>query len=136
MNINKLPASALKEIDSIIDRKCAILTTDAKGVGREAQKYLLEKHYDNVIVYFSGGEIRNNAGNWKAKAISGDAAGIDKALAHDADYGLMIWNGLSIGTLNTIKAMKDSNKRFDVVLDGAIYDEENIDILINTHMNR
>jgi hypothetical protein len=57
-------------------------------------------------------------------------------MAHDADYGLMIWDGLSIGTLNSMKAMKDRNKRFCVVVDGTLYDERNSDMVINALLNR
>jgi hypothetical protein len=52
-------------------------------------------------------------------------------MAHDADYGLMLWDGLSIGTLNSMRAMKNRKKGFCVVVDGTLYDEENSDIAIN-----
>jgi hypothetical protein len=118
-SINKLPDSAIKKIDSIMGKNCAILTGSKKGIDAQVQKYLSKKKYDNVIVYFSGREIRNNA-----------------AMAHDADCGLMIWDGLSIGTLNAIKEMKNRNKGFCLVVDGTLYDEENSDIAINRLTNR
>jgi hypothetical protein len=143
MNIDKLPVSALKEIDSIISMNSTILIGDSRGVDAQVQKYLAEKKYDNVIVYFVGPAIRNNRGNWKTKQITGDTANgrdlyilKDSAMAHEADYGLMIWDGLSIKTLNNIKELKNSNKGFHVVLDGAIFDEETVDIVINRHINR
>ena len=41
----------------------------------------------------------------------GDASGVDKAMANDADYGLMLWNGESKGTLNNIiNLLTDSKK--------------------------
>jgi hypothetical protein len=45
MSLRKLPDSAIKTIDSIIDRNCAIVTGDAKGVDAQVQKYLLKKKY-------------------------------------------------------------------------------------------
>jgi hypothetical protein len=142
--ISQLPDSAIKIIDSIIDRNITILTGDARGSDWQVQKYLSKKKYDKVIVYFTGAVVRNNAGKWVSKKITRAAnkkggegrATKDIAMAHDADYGLMIWDGLSIETLNTIKAMKNKHKGFCVVVDGTLYDEENSDMVINTLTNR
>jgi hypothetical protein len=143
-SINKLPDSAIEIIDSIISRNCTILTGDAKGADTQVQKYLSKKKYDHVIVFFAGTKIRNNAGKWEVKEITRDknkkgrdlCALKDIAMANDADYGLMIWDGLSVGTLNTIKEMKNRNKGFCVVVDGMFYDEDDSDIVINTLTNR
>jgi hypothetical protein len=114
-SIGKLPDSAIKKIDSLMDRNCAIVTGDAEGAETEIQKYLLKKNYDNVIVY---------------------SAGEESAMADDADCALMLWDGVSIGTLNVIKAMKNRNKRCCVVVDGTLYDEEDSDVAVNTLINR
>lgn len=139
INISKLPDSAIKKIDNIICKDFTVLVGDAKGVDMQVQKYLLKKRYDNVIVYFAGTGIRNNVGKWKVKEVN-NADGKkgrelytlkDIAMAEDADYGLMIWDGLSPGTLNNIKEMKNRNKRFYVVLEGLVVDEKNVDRIIN-----
>jgi hypothetical protein len=140
ISIAKLPQSATKKIDSIIDKDYTILIGDAKGVDLHVQKYIYKKKYDNVIIYFIGREIRNNVGNWKVKEINNindNKRGRelytlkDLAMAKDSDYGLMIWDGKSQGTLNNIEEMKKENKRFFVVLDGVIIDDTNIDSLID-----
>jgi hypothetical protein len=139
ISISKLPNSAVKKIDNIIHRNFTVLVGDANGVDLQVQKYLFRKKYNNVIVYFVGTKIRNNIGKWKVEEINNvdNKKGRelytlkDIAMAKDADYGLMIWDGLSLGTLNNIKEMKNRNKRFYVVLDGLIIDEKNIDIIIN-----
>jgi hypothetical protein len=139
ISISKLPGSAVKKIDAIIMKDFTILVGDAKGVDLQVQKYLFKKKYNNVIVYFAGTEIRNNVGKWRLKAICNDEgkkgrelyALKDIAMAQDADYGLMIWDGTSLGTLNNIKEMKNRKKRFYVILDRLIFDEENIDTIIN-----
>jgi hypothetical protein len=144
MSVNKLPASAVNKIDSIMSRNCAIVIGDSKGVDMAVQTYLADKKYDNVTVYFAGTAIRNNVGNWRTKGITGGANENgsdlyvlkDRAMARDADCGLMIWDGLSIKTLNNIKDMKTRNKRFEVVLDDTIFDEDIIDIIINMQTNR
>jgi hypothetical protein len=143
MSVVKLPSSAVHKIDAIMSRNCAIVIGDSRGVDSAVQTYLADKKYDNVTVYFAGTEARNNVGNWDTKGITGDnKKGKDMyilkdiAMARDSDCGLMIWDGLSIKTLNNIKEMKTRNKRFEVVLDDTIFDEDTIDIAINTQLNR
>jgi hypothetical protein len=137
ISIIKLPDSAIKKIDAIIDRNFSVLIGDAKGVDLQVQKYFFEKNYNNVLVYSAGTESRNNVGNWKVKRINNSNkkgrelyALKDIAMAEDSDYGLMIWDGQSPGTLNNIKEMKKRSKRFFVILDGIVIDEKNIDAFI------
>jgi hypothetical protein len=135
IGISKLPYPAIEKIDSIINRNFTVLVGDAKGVDLQVQKYLSGKCYNNVIIYFVGSKTRNNVGKWETKEIDNDVNKKgrelytlkDVAMANDADYGLMIWDGLSRGTLNNIKEMKARNKRFFVVLDGMIIDDKNIE---------
>jgi hypothetical protein len=140
IQINKLPSLAIKKIDSIICKNFTVLIGDAKGVDLQVQTYLFKKNYNNVIVYFIGAEARNNVGKWKVKETSNDSHKKgrkqytlkDIAMAKDADYGLMIWDGSSPGTFNNIREMKNRNKRFYVIRDGVIVDEKDIDVTINT----
>jgi hypothetical protein len=113
-SIKKLPDSAIKKIDSIIGKGFTIITGGAKDVEAQVQKYLSKKKYDRAIVCFTDGST----------------------IANNADCALMIWDGLSIEILNIIKAMKDRNKGFCLIVDGVFYDEENSDIIINTLTNR
>jgi len=140
ISINKLPLLAVEKINTIIAKNYRILIGDAKGVDLLVQEYLLKKKYENIIVYFTGENIRNNAGNWKSNQIIDDSYKRkgrelytlkDKAMAREADYGLMIWDGKSKGTLGNIKEMKEQNKHFYVILNGEIIDDKNIDSKIN-----
>ena len=140
ISIDKLPLFALEKIDSIIAKNYRILIGDARGVDLLVQEYLLKKKYKNIIVYFTGEKIRNNTGNWESNQIIDDShkkrgRGLytikDKAMARDADYGLMIWDGKSKGTLGNIKEMKKQNKRFYVILNGVIIDDKKFDTRIN-----
>jgi hypothetical protein len=138
IRIGKLPISAIEKIDNIIRKDFTVLVGDAKGVDLQVQKYLQEKKYNNVIVYFAGTEIRNNVGKWEVKGINGDDKKgrqlytlKDIEMAKDADYGLMIWDGISRGTFNNIKEMRNMNKRFYVVVDGKVVDEKNINTIID-----
>jgi len=139
ISIDKLPVLAINKIDSVISKNYRILIGDAKGVDSLVQEYLSKKKYDNVTVYFTGENIRNNAGNWESNKINSDSdnkkgrelhAVKDRAMAKDADYGLMVWDGKSKGTLGNIKEMKKLNKRFYVILNGNIIDDKNFDASI------
>ena len=139
IGINRLPKSATDKIDNIINQKMTVCIGDAKGADLLVQKYLFEKQYENVIVYFAGSEIRNNVGNWQVKHIETNIIKKcrelytvkDEVMAKDADYGLMIWDGQSKGTLNNIHNMKLANKRFFVILDGMVIRDDNIDSLLS-----
>ena len=141
ISIGRLPKAAVEKIDSIIEKNYTVLVGDAKGVDLHTQKYLLMKNYHHVIVYFAGDRIRNNIGNWQTKNIKPSAREKgrelytlkDKAMAHDADYGLMIWDGQSQGTLNNIVTMKAENKKFFVIVKEMLVDNDHIDSIIDVY---
>ena len=139
ISIGRLPKAAVEKIDNIIERNYTVLVGDAKGVDLHVQQYLLKKNYHNIVVYFAGNSIRNNVGNWQTRNIKplANEKGRelytlkDKAMARDADYGLMIWDGQSQGTLNNIMTMKAENKRFFVIVKELLVDDEHIDPVID-----
>jgi len=144
IGISQLPKAAVEKIDSIIEKNFTILVGDAKGVDLQTQKYLLKKNYHNIVVYFAGESIRNNVGNWETKNIKPTAGERgrelytlkDKAMANDADYGLMIWDGQSQGTLNNITTMKAANKRFFVIVKELLVDDEHIGPVIDIYQKQ
>jgi len=97
----------------------SILVGDASGVDKAVQQYFTRLEYSNVLVYASNGKARNNLGNWHVEAVPVPAnvtgfefyAMKDRAMATDADYGFMIWNGESRGTLNNIVNLLNNNKK-------------------------
>jgi len=139
IGIGRLPKAATEKLDSIVDKNYIVLVGDAKGVDLHVQQYLLKKNYPHLVVYFAGDRIRNNVGNWPTRNIKplANEKGRelytlkDKAMAHDADYGLMIWDGQSQGTLNNILTMKSENKKFFVIVKELLVDDEHIDPVID-----
>jgi len=139
ISVKFLPKIAMTKIDNIIKKNMNILIGDAKGVDLLVQKYLAKKQYNNVTVYFSGEKYRNNIGNWSTKNIKTNTFRKsrelytlkDEAMSKDSDYGLMIWDGESKGTLNNIQNMKILNKKFFVILGNIIIQDKNIDSLIS-----
>lgn len=109
-SISKLNLDVLKRIDNIINNRYTILIGDASGIDKAVQNYCTEKQYRNVKLFASNGKARNNIGQWEVvnieigKSIKGFDfyAAKDLAMANETDYGFMIWNGKSKGTLNNI----------------------------------
>ncbi len=108
MKIKNLDQNVLERIDNIIESKYFVLVGDADGVDSSVQKYLDSKKVASVIIYCSGDEPRNNIGNWLIdKTVTTKEPGTrefytakDIKMAEDCDFGLMIWDTKSTGTLN------------------------------------
>jgi hypothetical protein len=116
-SITKLPAAFAARIDNIIDSDFTVLVGDAIGVDACVQKYLAEKAYANALVFCTG-VCRNNAGGWKTIVVSAYAgekgfdfyALKDREMAREANYGFMLWDGKSKGTLNNVLNLLGENK--------------------------
>jgi hypothetical protein len=109
--LSKLSKDVKRRINNILDKGLTVIIGDANGVDKTVQKYLTAKHYNNVIVFCMEGRCRNNVGRWPTRAISASDperkdfayfATKDRAMVEEADYGLMLWDGQSRGTLTSI----------------------------------
>lgn len=117
-HLSRLNADVKHRIDAIIEKGFTVLVGDANGADKAVQRYLAEKHYRDVIVHCMAGNCRNNVGNWPAREVPAPPgsrgftyyATKDKAMVDDADYGLMLWDGESKGTLNSVINMVRQNK--------------------------
>jgi adenine-specific DNA-methyltransferase len=82
------------------------------------QTYLSERQYPNVIVFFTGGECRNNAAEWPATSTPPPHhardfrffTAKDSVMAREADAGLMLWDGQSCGTIVNVARMVAAGK--------------------------
>ena len=92
---------------------------DANGVDKAVQRHLANRNYANIIVFCMAGICRNNVGKWPTREVRAphsrrrDAAFFgmkDRAMGAEADYGLMLWDGKSRGTLANIKDLVDRQK--------------------------
>lgn len=115
MRIKNINHDVLRRIDNIIDSGFQVLVGDADGVDTSIQSYLVTKEVKSVLVYCTGDQPRNNVGNWNTQNIQttfspGTRAYFtakDLEMADDCDYGLMIWDAKSTGTLsNAIELLK------------------------------
>lgn len=117
--VTKLNEDIKQRLYSIYDKKITVLIGDANGVDKAVQQYYHDLSYDNIVVYVTGDVARNNIGNWPIQAVPAPVktksfayyAEKDKAMSDNADYGFMIWNGISKGTLNNIMNLITSKKK-------------------------
>lgn len=107
LSIVEVPKDAFALIESWIEEDHEFLLGDAKGVDLALQLRLADAGVRNVTIYFAGDSARNNAGSWPTVRIDSGLnsrshrmhEAKDRAMSELADFGLMIWDGKSIGTL-------------------------------------
>lgn len=117
-SVKELNASVQKKMLSIYEKGYDVLVGDCYGVDSSVQRFYANLGYDNVFVYASNGRARNNIGHWNIKSVSvpTEIRGFDFykqkdiAMAKEADYGFMIWDGESRGTLNNTINLIMQNK--------------------------
>ena len=113
--ISRLNAEVSRRVDRICESNLRIMVGDANGADKAVQGYLKSKNYLYVEVFYAGNTCRNNIGHWPSRVIDADKlkgfdfyAAKDRVMAEEAAYGLMIWDGESIGTLmNVIRLIRD-----------------------------
>lgn len=109
--LSRLNKEVRRRIDNIVDKGFTVIVGDANGVDKAVQRYVSDRHYSNVVVFCMEGGCRNNVGRWPTRTIAAadplrrDFAYYstkDRAMVEEADYGLMLWDGRSRGTLRSI----------------------------------
>lgn len=117
--IKQLDRKVKDRINNILTSNYDVVVGDANGVDSSIQSYLFEHGARNAVVYCSGSQPRNNVGGWPicsaaSKLVPGSLAFFtakDVQMAEVADYGLMIWDAESTGTLsNVIELLKRRKK--------------------------
>lgn len=117
--VSKLNKELKSRINNIIQNGFLVLIGDANGADKAVQKYLSEKDYSNVIVFCMKGHCRNNIGSWKTKCvdITESKKGFeyystkDLEMVKETDYGFLIWDAKSKGTLNNAINLLKLNKK-------------------------
>jgi hypothetical protein len=116
---SKLNKDVKRRIDKIIEKSYLILIGDANGADKAVQKYLYERGHKSIVVFCMENQCRNNIGRWQTKHVSAPEgkngfeyySAKDLEMAKEADYGFMIWDAKSKGTLNNIIALLKLNKK-------------------------
>jgi probable addiction module antidote protein len=117
--ISRLSPQVQERLKNVTGSGSHVILGDASGADKAVQKFLLNQSYDNVTVYCSGGSCRNNLGQWRTRNIQTSVnagsfdfyAAKDREMAREADFGLMIWDGKSYGTvLNILRLIRAGKK--------------------------
>ena len=114
-------------LQAILDAGLWVFVGDANGADKAAQRWFGDRAYSNVTVFHSCDEPRNNLGRWETRRIVPKSkkkdfyfhAAKDLAMAEQADYGFMLWDGVSKGTLNNILNLLERRKKVVVFLSPA-----------------
>ncbi len=108
--LSRLNEDIRRRLDSIVEKGITVIVGDANGADKAVQRYLADKGYEKVVVFCMAGVCRNNIRNWPTRDVAAGpgARGFsyyatkDRAMGGEADYGLMLWDGSSRGTLTSI----------------------------------
>ncbi len=119
MRIKNIDNKVKERIDNIINSDFPILLGDANGVDTSIQELVNSKGYRKVTIYCSGKYVRNNIGRWEIKKIISNYkentrlffTEKDIQMAEDCDYGLMVWDLKSTGTLSNVYELLIRNKK-------------------------
>jgi probable addiction module antidote protein len=129
--VSRLSAQVKERLENVINSGFHIILGDANGADKAVQGYLSDASYKDVTVFCSGEKYRNNLGRWETRYVTAPRnaksfefyAAKDREMAREADFGLMIWDGKSAGTiLNVLRLIRADKKA--VLLN--VSDEETI----------
>lgn len=119
ISINHLHKNVQERIGKIVCSGLDVVVGDADGADTSIQKCLRDYKAVKVTVYCTGNVPRNNVADWPvhnvySKAKAGSRAYFtakDLEMARKSDYGLMIWDCKSTGTLsNVIELLREKKK--------------------------
>jgi hypothetical protein len=117
-DIFELPEPAVGRIGAIVAAEHGVLIGDAPGAASEMQGLLAGYNYEHVGVFCAGDTPRNNLGDWAVYPVPPPLgahgfdvhAPKDREMARRADYGLMVWDGMSPGTCLNVLRLAMANK--------------------------
>lgn len=117
--LGRLNEQVRTRAEKMMSEGLRVLVGDANGADKAIQKFFADRQYSNVLVFFSGDSCRNNVGDWETQSVKVDRAkrdfkfytAKDLAMCEAADYGFMMWDGESQGTVNNILNLLERGKK-------------------------
>jgi predicted XRE-type DNA-binding protein len=119
ISISRLHEKVQERINKIVSSDFDVVVGDADGADTSIQECLQRFHAGKVTVFCTGDAPRNNVAEWPvhrvvSKAKAGSRAYFtakDLEMARTSDYGLMVWDCKSTGTLsNVIELLREKKK--------------------------
>jgi len=119
ISISRLHQKVQERISKIVSSDLDVVVGDADGADTSIQQCLRDYRAEKVTVYCTGDSPRNNVAEWPVRKIYSKARAGSRAyftakdleMARTSDYGLMIWDCKSTGTLsNVIELLREKKK--------------------------
>lgn len=118
IKIKNLDKLVIERVRKIVDSGYQIVVGDANGADSSIQQLLMELDSNNTTVFSSSAHPRNNLGNWCVCVVDSEHSPGSRAfftakdlkMAEIADYGLMVWDSQSTGTLSNVIELLRQNK--------------------------
>lgn len=144
ITIKKLDPLIVERLKKIVDKNFEVVVGDASGVDSSVQLELKQLGYSATTVFTSDTKPRNNLGEWPVKFVKSDFrpgtrgfyTAKDIKMAEAADYGLMVWDAKSPGTLSNVIELLSRKKSSAVFINKTkefilIKEPKDIDKLIS-----
>lgn len=142
--IKRLHPFFKERLANIVKSEFDVVVGDADGADSSIQQALFDLQAEKVTVYCAGLKPRNNVGGWTVQYIESDAqpgtreffTAKDLKMAGAADFGLMVWDAKSTGTLSNVLELLRLGKKSVVFVNKArsflnIYSNNDVDDLIS-----
>lgn len=143
--IGRIGEDVRGRLENMVQNRLTIVAGDANGADKAMQSYLHELEYPDVTIYFVGAVPRNNVGRWATRNVAVDGkltgrefyAQKDREMAKVADFGFVLWDGKSPGSVQNMLWLLGQNKTAVVYLapEKRFYnfrtEDELLDVLAN-----
>lgn len=122
--VSRLDATVRERLDAIISGGFGVLVGDAAGADKAFQRHLADAGYHHVRVFCAGTRCRNNLGAWETVHVTAPA-GVkgrsfytlkDRRMAEEADFGFVLWDGESAGSVNNLVMLVRQGKKAHLYL--------------------
>lgn len=119
ISISRLHEKVADRINKIVSSDFNVVVGDADGADTAIQECLQRYQAAKVTVYCTGDSPRNNVSEWPVHKVASKAkvgtrayySAKDLEMARNSDYGLMVWDCKSTGTLsNVIELLREKKK--------------------------
>lgn len=119
ISIKRLHPMFVERVANIVREGLPVVIGDAYGADASIQSKLVEHSASKVTVFCSGKKPRNNLGSWPVQGIQSCArpgtreyfAAKDIEMAERAEFGLMLWDAASAGTLSNVFELLSKGKK-------------------------
>ena len=119
IKIKRLHPMFVERIANIVRKGMPVIVGDANGADASIQAELVAQSATDVTVFCTGDKPRNNLGDWNVHRVQSSAqkgtrayfTAKDIEMAGRAEFGLMLWDAASTGTLSNVLELLSQGKK-------------------------